>query len=241
MPEPHCEQRRRPRRPASPSTLGLPRGDRAALPAGRLAARRRQGRDPGRRAAPSPGRWTTAEWAVDAHAPDDRRGRSSRACPAWPSAAARRAPPPRALGRHAATRTGWRGEEIPLEARIVAAADAYCAMLGAARLPRGADARRGARRAAGSGRRAARPARWSTRSRRAGAEDAGAAAARGLDGSAPALPHPCRWREVRDPRGAPARSCSSRSTAAPSSSPGRRSCAWTACAWPSRCPRGTAA
>ena len=42
--------------------------------------------------------------------------------------AAGRAPPPRALRRHRLSRTASPASDIPIEARIVAAADAYCAM-----------------------------------------------------------------------------------------------------------------
>ena len=63
----------------------------------------------------------------DAHPQRDRRAHR----PAEPAAARRRAgraPPPRALGRQRATRTAWRATAIPIEARVVAACDAFGAM-----------------------------------------------------------------------------------------------------------------
>ena len=104
---------------------------------------------------------TEEEYALIAPPPGDRLGDPARR--RLPRRGqARRAPPPRALGRHAATRTASRGEEIPLAARVFAVADALDALTTdrpyrpASRV-RGARARRSARRRARSSTRPSSP------------------------------------------------------------------------------------
>ena len=106
--------------------MALPVGVVAALPPRRLAPRRRQGRDPGadpRQARPARRRRVGA----DAHASGRRRGASCAAsAPLREAAAAVRHHHERYDGTGYPDRLA--GEAIPIEARIVAAADAYAAM-----------------------------------------------------------------------------------------------------------------
>ena len=106
--------------------LELPGRDRRARAPGRLAARLRQGHGADRH--PRPPRPARRPGARP-HAPsrDRRRGARERR-PGPERRGADRAQPSRALRRHRAIPTAWPGEQIPLAARIVAAADAFVAM-----------------------------------------------------------------------------------------------------------------
>ena len=96
-------RRRRPRRGDRAAAAARPRRGRAGAPR-RRAARRRQGRRARRDPRPSPGRSTEEEWAfIRRHTIIGER--IIGAAPALTRVAAAGAPQPRALGRHAATRT----------------------------------------------------------------------------------------------------------------------------------------
>ena len=120
--------------------LGLPGRCRAALPARRLAARRRQGRRSPQRILEQARPARRRRVGGHAHAP----GRSARRS----SAASRRCarPPPRSATTTSATTatatpTASPATAIPIEARIVAAADAFAAMTAIASYSTGAHAR----------------------------------------------------------------------------------------------------
>ena len=77
-----------------------------------------------------PGKLDPAEWAQDADPHHDRREHPVRLeVGARADGRADRPQPPRALGRAAATRTGLKGDEIPLAARICAVCDVFDALL----------------------------------------------------------------------------------------------------------------
>ena len=102
----HCAAGRRPRRARPPSGSGLPERDRAALPARRLAARRRQGRDPRRASSRKRGPLDDASWDVmRAHTRDRRRDHPPDRRPA--RGGARPSATTTSTATAAATRTAW--------------------------------------------------------------------------------------------------------------------------------------
>ena len=116
----------RPRRPAPPSTSRLPAAAVLRRAPRRLAARRRQDRHPGRHPRQAR-RARRGRVGGDARpSRGGRRGRAPRAGLDLASAAVGAAP--RALGRHGLPGRARSGDEIALEARIVACADAYSAI-----------------------------------------------------------------------------------------------------------------
>ena len=124
----------------------------------------------------APGPLNADEWTRHAHPPGPSARRSSRGSPASATP-----PPPSATTTSAttapATPTGSPGRDIPIEARIVAAADAYCAMTTDRVYSVSQDARGGGRRAGPQRRHAPRPRRRTRAPRRDPAP--GGAGARG--------------------------------------------------------------